>query len=149
MNQYLAQLNITRMRAPLDHPLMERFVAWLEPINALADESPGFIWRLQTDEGDATSIRAFEDDRILVNMSVWESLEALQGFVFRSDHVRVMRERAQWFEPMEVPTTVLWWVPEGHIPTVDEGKKRLDLLREQGPSENAFTLSKSFSPPTT
>ncbi len=147
MNQYLAQMNITRMRAPLDDPLMERFVAWLEPINALADESPGFIWRLQTDEGDATSIRAFEDDRVLVNMSVWESLEALQAFVFRSDHVRVMRERAQWFEAMDVPTTVLWWVPEGHLPTVDEAKKRLDLLREQGPSENAFTLSKLFSPP--
>ena len=149
MNQYLAQMNITRMRAPLDDPLMERFVAWLEPINALADESPGFIWRLQTDEGDATSIRAFEDDRILVNMSVWESLEALQAFVFRSDHVRVMRERAQWFEPTDLPTTVLWWVPEGHLPTVDEAKKRLDLLREQGPSENAFTFSKPFSPPTT
>ena len=99
MNYYLAQLNITRMRAPLDDPLLERFVAWLEPINALADESPGSVWRLQTDEGDATSIRAFEDDRLLVNMSVWRSLEALQAFVFKSDHVRVMRERVQWFEP--------------------------------------------------
>ncbi len=147
MNHYVAQLNITRMRAPLDDPLMDRFVAWLEPINALADESPGFIWRLQTDEGDATSIRAFEDDRILVNMSVWESLEALQAFVFKSDHVRVMRERAQWFEPPDAPITVLWWVPEGHVPTVDEGKKRLDLLWEKGPSESAFTFSKSFSPP--
>ena len=126
---------------------MERFVAWLEPINALADESPGFIWRLQTDEGDATSIRAFEDDRILVNMSVWRTLEVLRAFVFNSDHVRVMRERIQWFEPMDAPTTVLWWVPEGHTPTVDEGKKRLDLLRERGPSESAFTFARSFSPP--
>ena len=147
MNHYLAQLNITRMRAPLDDPLMERFVAWLEPINALADESPGFIWRLQTEEGDATSIRAFEDDRILVNLSVWESIEALQAFVFKSGHVRVMHERAQWFEPMDVPTTVLWWVPAGQIPTVDEGKKQLDLLRERGPSESAFTFSKSFPLP--
>ncbi len=147
MNHYLAQLNITRMRAPLDDPLMERFVAWLEPINALADKSPGFIWRLQTDEGDATSIRAFEDDRILVNMSVWESLDALRAFVFNSDHVRVMRERAQWFEPIDAPTMVLWWVPEGHNPTVDEGKKRLDFLRESGPSESAFTFAKPFPPP--
>ena len=135
------------MRAPLDDPLMERFVAWLEPINALADESPGFIWRLQDDEGDATSIRAFEDDRILVNMSVWDSLEVLRAFVLESDHVRVMRERALWFEPMDVPSVVLWWVPEGHIPTVDEAKKRLDLLRERGPSESAFTFSRSFSAP--
>ena len=89
---------------------MERFEAWLEPINALADESPGFIWRLQDDEGDATSIRAFDDDRWLVNMSVWDSLEALRAFVLESDHVRVMRERARWFEPMDVPTMVLWWV---------------------------------------
>ncbi len=147
MNHHLAQLNITRMRAPLDDPLMERFVAWLEPINALADESPGFIWRLQDDEGNATSIRAFEDDRILVNMSVWESLDAFRAFVFRSDHARVMSERAQWFEPPDAPTTVLWWVPEGYTPTVDEGKKRLDLLREEGPSENAFRFSQSFPPP--
>ena len=146
MDHHLAQLNVTRMRAPLDDPLMERFVAWLEPINALADESPGFIWRLQTDEGDATSIRAFEDERILVNMSVWESLEALRAFVFSSDHVRVMRERARWFEPSDVLTTVLWWIPAGHFPTVDEGKKRLELLRESGPSESAFTFS-SPSPP--
>ncbi len=148
MNHHLAQLNIGRMRAPLDDPLMERFVAWLEPINALADESPGFVWRLQTDHGDATSIRAFEDDRILVNMSVWGSFEALRAFVFKSDHVRVTRERAQWFEPMRGPTMVLWWVPEGHIPTVDEAKKRLDLLRERGPSESAVTFSRSFSPPS-
>ncbi len=147
MNHHLAQLNITRMRAPLDDPLMERFVAWLEPINALADESPGFVWRLQTDQGDATSIRAFEDDRILVNMSVWESLKALQAFVLESEHVRVMRERAQWFEPIDLPTAVLWWVTEGHVPTVEEGKKRLDFFRENGPSESAFTFSKSFSPP--
>ena len=146
MTHHLAQLNITRMRAPLDDPLMERFVAWLEPINALADESPGFVWRLQTDDGDATSIRPFEDERILVNMSVWESLEALRAFVFRSDHVRVMQERARWFEPMDAASMVLWWVPEGHVPTVDEGKKRLWLLREEGPSESAFTFSEPLPP---
>ncbi len=145
MKHSLAQLNIARMRAPLGDPLMERFEAWLEPINALADKSPGFIWRLQDDEGDATSIRAFDDDRWLVNMSVWDSLEALRAFVLESDHVRVMRERARWFEPMDVPTMVLWWVPEGHIPTEDEPKKRLDLLRERGPSKSAFKFSRSLS----
>ena len=147
MNYRLAQLNITRMKAPLDNPIMERFVAWLEPINGLADESPGFVWRLQTEEGDATAIRAFDDDRILVNMSVWESLEALRAFVFKSDHAGVMRERARWFEPMYGPTTVLWWVPEGHTPTVDEAKKCLELLRAKGPSESAFTFSQPFRRP--
>jgi len=93
MSFHLAQLNVARMRAPLDHPLMREFVAWLEPLNGIADASPGFVWRLQTEDGDSTAIRAFDDPLLLVNMSVWESLEALQRYVFRSDHRRALRER--------------------------------------------------------
>ena len=145
---HIAQLNITRMRAPLDDPLMRRFVEWLDPINGLADESEGFVWRLQTDEGNATAIRAFEDDSILVNMSVWKSIEELQAFVLHPNHARVMREGSRWFEPLDGPHLVLWWVPAGHIPSPDEGRKKLEFLAEHGPSPEAFTFAARFPPPT-
>ena len=147
MSFHLAQLNVARMRAPLDHPLMREFVAWLEPLNGIADASPGFVWRLQTEDGDSTAIRAFDDPLLLVNMSVWESLEALQRYVFRSDHRRALRERASWFERAETPSTVLWWLPAGELPGLDEAKKRLQCLRERGPTPEGFTLSRSFPPP--
>jgi len=141
---HLAQLNIARLVAPLDHPAMSDFVALLEPINATADESPGFVWRLQTDEGDATSVRAFDDDRWLVNLSVWESIEALHAFTYRGDHTAPLRRRREWFEPTDGPTTVLWWIEEGRIPTVGEAKARLELLIEDGPTQEAFTFRHSF-----
>ena len=147
MSFHIAQLNIARMKAPLDHPIMERFVAWLEPINTIADESPGSVWRLQTEAGDATGFRPFDDDRILVNLTVWESLDSLRSFVFESDHIRVMRERAGWFDRMEEASMVLWWVPPGHIPSVDEAKKHLEILREIGPSAEAFTFTNPYPPP--
>ena len=145
---HLAQLNISRLRAPLTDPIMARFVAWLEPVNGLADESPGFIWRLQTDEGDATGIRPFEDASILPNMSVWESLDALKAFVRHPNHARVMRERSSWFAPLEGPHLVLWWIPAGHIPSIDEGKKKLESLAHDGPTPDAFSFSRSFPPPS-
>lgn len=145
---HLAQLNIGRLRAPLDTPLLEGFVSALEPINALADEAPGFVWRLQTEEGDATALRPFEgEDMLLVNMSVWESLDTLSDFVYRSDHRPVMAQRRQWFERMSDAFQVLWWVPAGHIPSVEEAKERLMVLREKGPSPEAFTFRRSFPPP--
>src|SRR5919198_2764622 len=98
---HLAQVNIGRLRAPLDDPSMLGFVSQLDPINAIADRSPGFVWRLQTDEGTATAVRPFEDERLLINMSVWESLEALADFVYRSAHTPVMRRRREWFEHLE------------------------------------------------
>ena len=142
--EHLAQLNIARLGAPLDSPTLAGFVAALEPINALADGSPGFVWRLQTDEGDATSIRAFDDDMLIVNMSVWESLEALRAFVYGPDHRAVMAGRRQWFEKMAEAYLVLWWVPAGYVPSVDEAKERLERLRRDGPSPAAFTLSKAW-----
>jgi hypothetical protein len=144
---HLAQLNIGRIRAPLDSAEMQGFVSALEPINALADGAPGFVWRLQTEDGDATAVRAFDDDMLLVNMSVWESREALSEFTYRSDHRRVMAGRRQWFERMDEAYLVLWWVPAGHIPTVQEARERLMLLREQGPTPAAFTFRQTFPPP--
>ena len=146
MPSHLAQLNIARFKMPLDEPAMAGFVAELDPINALADGAPGFVWRLQTEEGNATSIRAFDDDLLLVNMSLWESVEALADFVYRSDHIRVMRRRREWATHMREAYMVLWWVEAGDIPTVDEAKERLEHLREHGPTPAAFTFKKRYSP---
>jgi hypothetical protein len=143
----LAQCNIGRLAAPLDSPQLRGFVDALEPINALADGSAGFVWRLQTEDGDATAIRAFDDDMLLVNMSVWESLEALGEFVYRSAHRDVMRQRRDYFEKMTDAYTVLWWIPSGTIPGVEDAKARLDRLRRDGPTAAAFTFRSPFPPP--
>lgn len=141
---HLAQLNIGYPRAPLDSTQMAGFVAALEPINALADASPGFVWRLQTEDGNATAVRGFGDDRLIINMSVWESIEALATFVYDGAHVAVMRQRRLWFEQMRDAFMVLWWVPVGHLPTVAEAEKRLAYLRANGPSAHAFTFKNPF-----
>jgi hypothetical protein len=144
---HLAQLNIGRLLAPLDSPQLAPFVDALERINALADGAAGFVWRLQTEDGDATAIRAFDDDMLIVNMSVWESVEALADFVYRSDHVSVMRRRREFFERMAEAFQVLWWVPAGHRPSVDEAKDRLERLRRDGSTPEAFTFRLPFPPP--
>lgn len=144
-NYHLAQINVAQMLAPLDDPLMADFVAQLDHINAIAEQSPGFVWRLQGETGNATDIRAFEDERILVNMSVWESIEALHRFVYRSEHIAVYRPRKKWFEPI-TPSYVLWWIPVGHIPTVEEGEQKLELLAREGSSSAAFSFKQRFPP---
>ena len=144
---HLAQVNIGRIRAPLEDPIMDGFRSQLDAINALADRSSGFVWRLQTEEGNAMAIRPFADDRMAINMSVWESLEALQQFVYRSAHAGPLRDRTQWFEPIEGPILVLWWIPAGHVPTVAEALERLRYLKERGPSPDAFTFRKPFPSP--
>jgi hypothetical protein len=144
---HLAKANIGRVRAPLEDPIMEGFRTQLDPINALADRSPGFVWRLQTEDGNAMAIRPFADERIAINMSVWESLDALQQFVYRSAHVQPLRDRKEWFESIEGPILVLWWIPAGHIPTVVEAQERLQVLKDRGPSPEAFTFRASFPPP--
>jgi hypothetical protein len=144
---HLAQFNVARMRAPIDHPLMEGFRSQLERINALADGSPGFVWRLQTEGGDATAIRAYADPLVIVNMSVWESLEALHAYVYKSPHVGPLRDRRQWFEPATAPVLVLWWVPAGHVPSVEEAISRLEHLRAHGSTASAFTFREPFPPP--
>src|SRR5437867_16811 len=144
---HIAQVNIARMLAPLTDPIMAPFVAQLDVINALADASPGFIWRLQTPEGDATAIRPYEDERILVNMSVWTSLKDLSNYVYASEHRQVMKQRRQWFERFDGPYMALWWIPQGHIPTVEEAKERLSYLRTHGETPYAFSFKKPFPAP--
>lgn len=144
---HLAQLNIGRLAAPLDSPQLAGFVARLEGINALAEASPGFVWRFQTEAGDATALRPYDDDRILVNFSVWESPEALYHYVYRTAHAELLRQRREWFEKMEESFMVLWWVRAGHQPDVAEAVARLALLRTEGPSASAFTFRAQFPPP--
>jgi hypothetical protein len=144
---HLAQANVATMRAALEDPVMEGFRSQLDRINALADASPGFVWRLQTEAGDATGIRAYDDERILFNMSVWESVEALHAYVYRSDHAGPLRARRQWFTPTGAPTLVLWWIPAGHLPTIEEARQRLAQLQARGPGPEAFTFRSAYPPP--
>ncbi len=143
----LAQLNIGIIKAPMDSPVMADFAANLDRINALAESTPGFVWRLQTEEGDATAIRPFENENMLVNMSVWRDVESLNKYVYASAHVELMRRRREWFERMDQAFLVLWWVPAGHQPSVDEALARLELLRTKGPTAEAFTFRQAFPAP--
>ena len=143
---HLAQVNIARMVAPLEDPAMADFVARLDEINALADRHPGFVWRLQTPAGNATYLRPYDDDRMLFNMSVWESIEHLKRYVYYSAHVQVLRRRSDWFDKTRGHHLALWWIPVGHVPSVDEGKKRIAHLEMHGPTPFAFTFSRSFPP---
>jgi hypothetical protein len=151
MSQYhLAQVNIGRIKAPLDSPIMAGFVNRLEEINALADSAPGFVWRLQTDAGNATYFRPYpNDDSILLNMSVWESVESLKNYVYRTVHAELLRQRHEWFEKFESSYIALWWVPAGHRPGIDEAKKRIAHLDAHGPTEFAFTFKRTFEPSET
>jgi hypothetical protein len=141
----LAQMNVARLRAPLDSPQLADFVGALDRINAIADGSPGFVWRLQDDSGNATALHPMGED-IIVNMSVWQDPRSLQAFVYRSDHVGVMKRRREWFDKMDL-YLVLWWVPGGHRPTTEEGITRMNLLRSRGPSADAFSFGKLFPAP--
>ncbi|MQY17642.1 DUF3291 domain-containing protein [Nocardia macrotermitis] len=145
---HLAQVNIARPLEPLTSTRLSGFVAALDEINALADAAPGFVWRLQTEDGDATAIRLLDDDRLIVNMSVWSSMASLTDFVYRSDHVRIMRQRRTWFETMAEAYQALWWVPAGQLATVAEAEQRITHLRAHGPTEYAFTFRDSFASPS-
>ncbi|MBA2392440.1 MAG: DUF3291 domain-containing protein [Ktedonobacteraceae bacterium] len=145
----LAQVNIARTLAPLDDPLMAGFIAQLDTVNALADASPGFIWRLQTSEGNATGVKAYDDPLIIFNMSVWASLKDFSNYVYSSEglHREVMKQRQRWFQRFDGPYTTLWWIPQGHIPTVEEAKERLASLRVHGETAYAFSIKKQFPSP--
>lgn len=143
---HLAQFNIARLIAARDDPRVAEFFARIDEINALGEASPGFVWRLQTDEGNATSLHPYGDDMIIVNMSVWESIELLKAFAYKSAHNDVMRKRRQWFEPHQESYLVMWWVPTGYIPTVQEAKARLAYLQQHGETEHAFTFKRVFQP---
>ncbi len=143
----LAQLNVARLVAPIDSPELADFVAKLEDINGLAEQSPGYVWRLQTEEGDATSISYFGDE-IIPNLTVWEDVESLHQFVYRTAHAKIMSRRKEWFQRMREAYTVLWWIPQGHIPSLQEAEQRLTLLRENGPTPEASTFKKAFPDPS-
>lgn len=144
---HIAQVNIARARAPLDDPLMAGFVGRLDEINMLAEASPGFVWRLKTEQGDATSLRPYDDERIMVNLSVWESPEHLKQYVYRSAHAQVMRMRNSWFERLGDVHLALWWITPGHMPTIAEAKERLHYLQAHGESAHAFSFASLFPLP--
>jgi hypothetical protein len=142
---HLAQLNVGRLRAPLEDPLIDDFRNGLDRVNALADRSPGFVWRLQDEAGNATGIKPFGDDLEIVNLSVWTSVEALADFVYRTDHVGLLRRRREFFEAPTQPILCLWWVPEGELPTVEDAIARLEHLRRHGPTLHAFTFRERYA----
>lgn len=149
VNWHIAQLNIATSLYPRDDQRMSGFFAQLDEVNALADSSPGFVWRLETEAGNATDIVVGDDPLLIVNMSVWQSIDALFDFAYRSAHRKVIADRKQWFSRPDGAYQVLWWVPDGHQPSVDEGMARLDLLQKSGLSPDAFTFKSKFPPPVT
>jgi len=145
---HLAQLNIGRIvGATPDDPRMADFMAALDEINALAEASPGFVWRLQDEAGNATAIHAFDDPRLLLNMSVWRSLDELAAFTYKTAHTAFLKRRREWFEPLTGPHLVLWWIAAGHLPSIEEARDRLAHLERHGPSARAFTFRDRFPPP--
>ena len=147
MAYHLAQVNIARMRAELDTPEMAGFTSRLDEINALADASPGFVWRFQTEAGDATAVRLFEDPLLLFNMSVWEGLDALKGYVYHSRHMELIRGKKEWIAAPTTPHLALWWLAAGTLPSVEDGLARLQRLKAEGPSAAAFTFAAPFPAP--
>ena len=143
----LAQINVGRLRAPLDDPQVAGFADALDAVNAIADATPGFVWRLQTEEGNATTIQTTDDPLFLINISVWETAEALYDYVYRSEHVDFMRKRSDWFERMEAPHMCLWWIPTGEVPTPQQALHRLERFKQDGPTEYSFSFRHQFPPP--
>lgn len=142
----LAQVNIGRLKAPLDSPQLKDFVDALDPVNADADAAEGFVWRLQDDSGDATEVPVFGDSWLIINMSVWRDTDALTAYMYQGRHREMLARRREWFERVQEAMVTLWWVPAGHRPTVAEAESRLLHLRTHGPTPYAFTLRTSFPP---
>jgi hypothetical protein len=140
----LAQVNISRLRFPLDSPELKDFVDALDPVNASAEAADGYVWRLQSEGGDATDIKVFGDDWLIINLTVWRDTNALTAFMYQGQHREMLARRREWFEKVAEAMTALWWVPAGHRPTVAEAESRLLHLRANGPTPYAFTLRTSF-----
>lgn len=148
MTHHLAQVNVARARGSMDAPVMKDFVDQLDHINALAEASPGFVWRLKGDiRDDAYDIQVFDDPMIIINMSVWESLDALRAYVYDGDHRAVLRRRHEWFSRLESPALAMWWIPAGTIPTTDDAKAALEHIATHGPSARAFSFGRPYPSP--
>jgi hypothetical protein len=143
---HLAQVNVARLRAPMDDPAMREFVAGVAPIHRLAHASPGFVWQLHTDGGHGVCVQPAEGGPIFVNLTVWRDYDALHEFTYRSPHAGFLKRRSRWFAATPQPSTALWWVPAGDTPTVDEALRRLRHLRTHGPTPQAFSLRRRFHP---
>ncbi|NGO15164.1 DUF3291 domain-containing protein [Streptomyces sp. HC44] len=143
---HLAQVNIARLKAPLDSPQLKDFVDALDPVNAVADTSDGFVWRLQDDSGNATEVPVLGDDWLIINLTVWRDTNALTAFMYQGQHREMLSRRREWFERLEEAVTALWWVPADHHPTVGEAEERLLHLRKHGPTAYAFNLRTTFPP---
>ncbi len=141
---HLAQVNIAKALAPLDKPVMQGFVDQLDHINQLADKSEGFVWRLQTEEGDATALQPFDDPLIIMNLSVWSSFDALKSYVYSGDHLSIMKQKKNWFEKPTEAILALWWLPVGQLPTPESARAMLEKLRRDGPSQEVFTFAKPY-----
>jgi hypothetical protein len=144
---HLAEVNVGRLKAAIDHPIIKDFADNLDRINALAEGSPGFVWRLKGDGNNATDLAINGDPLFIPNLSVWEDIPSLGAYVYRSGHVEIMRRRREWFEQMDL-YMALWWVPAGHVPTVEEALEKLALIEAHGPTPAAFTFKTPFPPPT-
>jgi hypothetical protein len=140
----LAQVNISRLKFPLDSPELKDFVDALDPVNADAEAADGYVWRLQSEDGNATDVRVFGDDWLIVNLTVWRDTDALTAYMYQGRHREMLSRRREWFERVQEAMTALWWVPAGHRPTVAEAESRLLHLRAHGPTPYAFTLRTSF-----
>lgn len=143
---HLAQINIAEAKAEMESELMSGFVARLDEINALADLAPGFVWRMQAEEDNAIASNVFGNPLMLINISVWENIDALKTYVYRSAHVELIQDRDAWFDKLRAAHQALWWIPRGHLPSPQEGKARLDHIQLHGPTPQAFTFAKPFSP---
>ena len=145
---HLVQVNVAYRKYSEDDPHFAGFMNNLDRINALADSAPGFVWRYISDDDDAEAKAEFGDPMVLFNMSVWESKQALEDFVYKSDHVKILRQRAEWFVPQNGPSMALWWITAGTVPGVSESRHRLERLAQAGPTEDAFTFRRFFDPPS-
>jgi len=147
MEYQLAQVNVARMISDLDDPAMAGFASRLDEVNTLADYSEGFVWRFRVGDGDATYLRPFDDARILFNLSVWESLEDLKGYVYSSSHLELLQSKAKWFAKLGEPHMALWWIEKGRLPSVEEALEKLSVIRANGPSRDAFTFADPYPRP--
>lgn len=145
MPYHVAVFNIARMLGEIDSPVMQEFADNLDPVNTLGEQSSGFVWRLKSDNGNATSIRIYDDPYMIVNLSVWETIDSVFQFTYYTAHTDYFRRRREWFEKFDLPLLTLWWVPAGYTPTAQEARAKLEYLHEHGVTPHAFTFKQRYT----